>query len=1003
MVHRLGLLCLGLLTTATLAFGQARDISGTVTDADSGFPLPGVNVAIQGTMTGTATGVDGTYSIRANQGDVLVFSFIGYLSQQITVGNDTTIDVALGVDEVLLEEVVVVGYGTQKRADITGSVGSVNADEANVGLVNSPEQLVQGRIAGVNIIQNGGEPGAPVTVRIRGGTSISASNEPLYVIDGVPIDNSSSNPGLISGGGNTPDSGRKNPLVFLNPNDIESIDVLKDASASAIYGSRGANGVILITTKQGRAGQSTFDYDAYVSSSQFASSLDLLSASEYRNFVQSQGLPTVNLGSADTDWQDAVTQNAISQQHNLSMGGGSESTQYRASVSYLDNQGIIIGSGMERVSGRMNLNHTTFNDRLRLDMRITGSYVNDDRAPFNQTGGFEGGLFTNVMKFNPTLPITNADGTYFEIPGQTSVRNPVALAEQVQDLTKTTRVLGSFRADYDLTEELTVTANVGLDRSQSSRSYFIPGSNPLKSAVRGEAQKGDNEFSSKVLELTGNYATVFDGGHDVQLLGGYSFQQFDNEGFGALSQGFVSDVFSFNSLAAGQSATYQINSFKNRSRLISFFGRLNYSYNSRYIFSASLRRDGSSRFGADNKWGVFPAVTLGWRLSSEDFLADQDFIDDLKLRIGYGVTGSQEIGNLRSLPIFGASGNAVIGNAEVSGVAPTNFPNPGLKWEETSQLNVGLDYELWNSRVSGSIEFYQKTTDDLLLEFEVPQPAAVPTRLANAGSMENTGIDFAINAFVYDQNDLTIELGTTFNANRNEITDLGGREQIFTGRASGAGLSQINTQVLTPGEPFGTFWGATFLGFDPATGTQLFETDANGNRAVGIIGNAQPDFTYGFTGNATYKQWDFSFFLRGEQGRDVFNNTSLEYSSKNLVNTNVNFLQLALDDPTPLAEAPVYSSRWIQDASFIRLENLTLGYTFNNVTAADDWIGTIRRARVYLAANNLFVITPYEGFDPEANTEASASVGNIPITSLGIDYTNYPRPRTFTVGVSLGF
>ena len=530
-----------------------------------------------------------------------------------------------------------------------------------------------------------------------------------------------------------------------------------------------------------------------------------------------------------------------------------------------------------------------------------------------------------------------------------------------------------------------------------------------------------------MLEVTGNYTNTFSEVHNVSVLGGYSWQEFNTEGFRAASQGFVSDLFGFSGFSAGSSndLTCTINgvgqpcpgAFKQRSRLISFFGRVNYDFEGKYILSGSLRRDGSSRFGDDNKWGVFPAVTVGWRLSQESFLSDVDAISDLKLRVGWGVTGSQEIGNLRSLPIFGSqtSGNAVIGNGEISGVAPQNFANPDLKWEETTQLNVGLDFELWEGRVSGALEFYQKNTDDLLLEFEVPQPAAVPTRLANAGEMENTGVDFAVNAFVYDTNDLTVELGATLNANRNEIVSLGGREQIFTGRASGAGLSQINTQLLTSGEPFGTFFGPTFLGFcgvDVAmtatecagldNGAQAFVLDEQGNRANTIIGNAQPDFTYGFTGSVLYKDFDFSFFLRGESGRDVFNNTGLEYTSKNLVNTNVNFLQEALNDPSPLAEAPVWSSRWIQDATFMRLENITLGYSLNTA-ALGDAFSSIRKARIYVAANNLFVITNYDGFDPEVNTEASASVGNIPILSLGIDYTNYPRPRTFTAGIQLSF
>jgi len=1012
MVVRYSLLTVLLLATVGLAYGQARQITGSVTEESTGFPLPGVNIQIQGTMTGTITGIDGTYSLQASTGNVLVFSFVGYVNQEITVAGQNVIDVALAEDVELLEEVVVVGYGTQRRANVTGSAERVVAEEANVGLISSPEQLIQGRVAGVNIIQNGGEPGAPVTVRIRGGTSISASNQPLYVIDGVPIDNSSSSPG----GAGDADSGAKNPLVFLNPNDIESIDILKDASASAIYGSRGANGVILITTKQGRAGQVQVDYDAYVSTSSFIKDLPLLTASQYRAFVETQGLPTVNLGNADTDWQDVITRNALSHQHNLAFGGGTTATQYRASLSYLNQEGIIIGSALERVSGRINVNHKAFNDKLRLDTRLTGSFFNDDRTPNPETGGFEGGLLTNVMKYNPTLPVRNADGTFYEIPGQTSVRNPLALVEQVEDFNKTTRLLGSFKVDYEFVPGLIGTVNIGMDRQQASRRVFVPQANPLRSAVGGEAIQGNNELSSQLAEIYGNYNRTFNEAHNVGITGGYSFQGFTTEGFNASAQGFVSDVFSYNNLGAGTSNTFSLGSFKQKSRLISFFGRLNYDYQGRYIVSASLRRDGSSRFGADQKWGIFPAVTLGWRLSDEGFMQGIETINDLKLRVGWGITGSQEIGNLRSLPIFSASGSAVLGNAEVSGVAPTNFATPDLKWEETTQVNIGLDFGLWSDRVYGSIEYYIKNTDDLLLEFDVPQPAAVPTRLANAGKMENTGIDFVLNARILDRSDLSLELGATFNANSNEITDLGGRTQIFTGSVSGAGLSAINAQIITPGEPFGTFWGPTFLGFCGVDadqnaaacqglpqGSQAFEIDADGNRVLGIIGNAQPDFQYGLTANLTYKDFDFSFFLRGEQGRDLLNNTALEYTSKNLVNTNVNFLEEALNDPSPLAEAPVYSSRWVQDASFLRMENVTLGYSFSNITALSGAVGTIRRARIYVAANNLFILTSYDGFDPEANTTASSSVGNIPILSLGIDYTNYPRPRTFTAGIQLGF
>ena len=996
-----------MLALTGLAHGQARTITGAVTEQGSGIPLPGVNIQVLGTLTGAITDMDGAYSLQVTTGDILLFSFVGYISQRVSVGAASSIDVVLAEDLELLEEVVVIGYGTQQRANVTGSAQRVIADEANVGLINSPEQLMQGRVAGMNIIQNGGEPGAPVTIRIRGGTSISASNEPLYVIDGVPIDNSNIAP---TGAGGA-DSGRKNPLVFLNPHDIESIDVLKDASAAAIYGSRGANGVILVTTKKGREGQVQVDYDGYVSSSSFIRDLPLLDASEYRSFVQSNGLPTINLGDANTNWQDAVTRDALSQNHNLAFGGGTANTRYRASVSYLNQEGIIINSGLERVSGRVNVNHRALDDKLRLDMRVTGSFFNDNRAPFQQTGGFSGGLLTNVLKYNPTLPVYNADGSYYEIIGQTSVRNPVALAEQVEDFTRTTRLLGGLKADYEIIPGLVGVVNVGMDRQQASRRVFIPGGNPLRQVVKGEARQGNNELSSVLLEVYGNYARSHQDIHNVGVTAGYSFQEFFNEGFSAATTGFVSDVFTYNNLSAGDTETFAISSYKQTNRLISFFGRLNYDYLGRYILSSSLRRDGSSRFGADQKWGFFPAVTVGWRLSDERFLQGISAINDLKLRVGWGITGSQEIGNLRSLPIFGSAGSAVFGEAIISGVAPTNFANPLLKWEETSQLNVGLDFGLWSDRIYGAIEYYVKDTDDLLLEFDVPQPAAVPTRLANAGQMRNQGFDLGLNARLIDRGDLFVEVGGTFNANTNEIIDLGGRTQIFTGRSSGAGLSQINTQIITPGEAFGSFYAPLFIGFDAETGEQRCRGASGSDVACSdipiseyqVVGAAQPDFQYGFTTSLVYKGWDASVFLRGEEGRDVYNNTGIEYTSKNLANTNVNFLREALEDPTPLAEAPQYSSRWIQDASFLRVENVTIGYTFRNVGALSDVVGVIRRARIYIAANNLFVFTQYDGWDPEVNTEASASVGNISILSLGIDYTNYPRPRTFTAGVSLGF
>ncbi|MEM1268864.1 MAG: TonB-dependent receptor [Bacteroidota bacterium] len=1002
------LLLSALLCLFGTGYALAQEVTGTVTDAASGFPLPGVNIQIQGTQTGTITAFDGSYSIQADQGDVLVFSYVGYLPQEVAVEGTDPINVALDEDVEALEEVVVVGYGVQRKVDVTAAVSSVNVRDANVGVVTSPDQLIQGRVAGVQVIQNNGEPGSSVTVRIRGGTSISASNEPLYVIDGVPLDNSSTTPG---GSALEVASGPRNPLNMLNPNDIESIDILKDASAAAIYGSRGANGVILITTKSGRAGQVTVDYDTYIASSSLTRKQDLLTGDQYRQEAGRLGLDTSILGSANTDWQEEVTRQAVSQSHNLAFAGGTNATQYRASLSYLDDQGLILNSGLERVTGRANIRHQAIDGRLRFDVNLTSAFIEDNHTPYQQTGGFTGGLFTNVFKFNPTFPVRNPDGTFFELPNP-GIRNPVAMAEQIEDFTKTTRTLGNLVAAFDIIEGLEARMNVGVNRSQSSRRTFVPRASPIAQAAGGRAEQKNRELSSTLIETTLRYGRSLQAGHTVNVLGGYSFQDFLFEEFGAFAQDFVTDAWSFNNLSGGANFAERPFSQRQSSKLVSFFGRVDYDFLGKYLATVSLRRDGSSRFGDNNKWAVFPAVSLGWRLS-DDLFANSTTISDLKLRVGYGIVGSQEIGNYRSLATLAPAVDpnnpqefiGVIGNEQVTGVAPNNLATPDLKWEETTTINVGLDYSLWAGRIQGALEYYIKDTDDLLLEIQVPAPAVVQTRLDNVGSIQNTGIEFSVDGFIIDRRDFTFVLGANFNANQNEIKDLGGRESIFTGRVSGAGQSGVNAQVLLEGEAYGTFIGPVWEGFD-GEGNNLFRT-ADGGTTTSlsdaervIIGNAQPDFSYGINGRINYKNIDFSFFARGEQGRDVFNNTALEYSVLNNFNTNINLYEDALSDGSGLSATPVYSSRWIQDASFLRLENVTVGYTFNVPQLR------LRTARVYVTGQNLFVITGYDGYDPEVNTDAGTGAQGyqaLSVPSLGIDYTNYPRPRRFLAGISLGF
>ena len=987
---------------ANIAFAQAT-VTGTVTEAGTNLPLPGVNIVIDGTFTGTTSGLDGSYSIEASPEDVLIFSFIGFLSQEISVGDATVIDVQLQLDEILLEEIVVVGYGTQNKQDVTGSVATIDVTNARKGLVTAPDQLIRGRVAGVNVTQNNGEPGAGFSIRIRGGTSISASNEPLYVIDGVPIDNSPITPAGVGVGG-APSPGR-NPLNMLNPGDIENITILKDASATAIYGSRGANGVVLITTKSGSSERLSVNYEGYVSASQASRSLDLLSAAEYRSFVQDQVSSGVlsqsnldALGGSDTNWEDEVTQTGISHSHNLSFAGGASNTNYRASFNYLNQEGAVISSGLERLTARLNADTGVLDDRIRLGINLTTSFNQDDFVQYSETGGFEGALFTNVFAYNPTFPVTNSDGSWYETgAGRQSVRNPVALARQVDDFSKMTRSLGNVSADIDLTEGLTFRMNYGADRSQSTRRTFLPKNSPVGAEFGGRAIQANRERTSQTFQSYLTYNEIFDIDHTVDILAGYEHNEFLFEEFRAETRDFVTDALGYNSLEAG-AQLIPPTSQKETSRLISFFGRVNYNYRQRYYLTGVLRRDGSSRFGDGNKWAMFPAVSGAWRISEESFLAGNDLFDDLRLKAGWGVVGSQEIANYLSLAQLGADpdNRAVIGGVPITGVAPINFANPDLQWEETSSINVGLDYSLLAGKFSGSVEYYVKNTDNLLLEIPVPQPAPVPTRIENVGETQNQGIEFSLDYAAIQDTDLNVTFGGVFNANSNEVVSLGSRDQIITGAISGRGQSDAFAQLILPGEPLGTFYGPIFTGV--VDGAQQFQ-DIDGDGQIeptgddrAILGNAQPDFTYGFRANVDWKAWDFSLFIRGVQGVDVFNNTRLVYETKSGVTQGQNFLAAALDDPDGTTEAAKFSSRWIEDGSFIRLDNLTIGYTIDTAQV----MSQLSSARIYFSANNLLTITGYEGYDPEVNTNAG-------LATLGIDYTNYPRPRTFTVGVTLGF
>lgn len=1002
------LLCMGPLTA------QTGTISGVVTDAVTMETMTGARVLLEGTRRETTTGDEGSFlltDVAAGTHQVTV-RFIGFapVTQEVTVTANqvTRVEFSLQRQAVVMDEIVVTGYGAQRRAAITGSVASVDADQANVGVITNANELIQGRVAGVHISQNHGEPGAGQQIRIRGGTSISASNDPLYVIDGVPIQNLATEAQGVGIGGDP--ALPRSPLNLLNPNDIESITILKDAAAAAIYGARGANGVILVQTKQGVRDRASFEYDGYVSAAAPARYLDVLDGAEYRQFIEQQvaegNLASSRLdalGSADTNWERAVTRTAVTHNHNLSFTGGTQSTQYRASLNYMNQEGVSLSSGLERIQARLNGTQLAWDDRLQLRLNLTASHLRNDYLPFEDTGGFEGGVFQNVAVFNPTQPVTTTDPetgqeVYYEIgTGRQSVRNPVALADQIADFANTSRVLGNVRAQIDLIpDRLEGQLIVGVDRSESIRRQYFPRSSPVGAEWTGRALQISRDLTATTLQGILTYTQEIGATQDLEVVGGYEFNDYQEGQFQAEARDFLTDAFSFENLGAGAQLVSP-SSFRTDSRLIGFFSRATYGINDRYFLTGVLRYDGSSRFGTNHRWAAFPAVSASWRIGQENFMIDGPF-SELRLRAGFGVQGNEAVPAYASLIVLEPSDGASypFGDTRTVGVAPARNPNPDLKWERTSQFNLAVDYGFADNRFSGSLEYYVKNTSDLLLEVTVPQPAAVGTRLENVGKVRNRGLEASLEAVVLNRPNLTWQAGLVFASERNEVVDLGGQSFITTGGVSGQGQSGQVSQRIMPGHPLGTFFGPEFVGFVDDT-VQAFATADGGQTTqptaddFTVIGDANPDFTLSLRSQLNWGNLDFGFIIRSAVGQDVFNNTALVYSTKGNALQDKNFLKAALDDPTGISQPAIFSSRWIEDGSFVRLQNLTLGYTLNLPTM----IGS-RLARLYVSGDNLLLLTGYDGYDPEAFSDAG-------VGARGIDYLSYPRARTVTAGVRFAF
>ena len=1052
VVRRLILaLVVGLLCSARLSAQSPVPPTGTITgrvvDADSQQPVADVSVFVEGTRRGAVTAADGTFSIGGvpSGSQTVRARRIGFGApvQVVVVPNGGSVSAIFSMDRkaAVLEEVVTTGYGTQRRLAITGSVATIDADQAKVAVPTNVTNLIEGRATGVQVTQNSGEPGAGAHILIRGGTSISGGNEPLFVIDGVAMSGNQTEPGGVGIGGDPPLP--RNPLNLINPSDIQSVTILKDAAATAIYGARAANGVVLIETKKGSSAGPSMEYEFSAGNSWAPRRLDVLNGQQYRDFIQSQVTAGVlnastlaGEGTANTNWEEALMRHAPTVNHNLSFAGGSAATQYRASLNYFDQEGVVIANGMRRYQARVNGTHQAMDGKLRMGLNLTGSHINNDYLPFNENTGFEGGVFINMVNFNPTHPVQVTDPatgvtTYYEIgPGSQSVRNPVAIANQIIAKGNSDRTLGNVSADYDLFQGLTARVNIGIDRTEGARNDYFPRASAIGAGFAGLANRASRDETSKQLQTLLTFHPTLSSSRDFDLVGGYEFNGNSVNEFGVQTRNYLTDAFTFNNLGGGITLEPPY-SFRTDSRLVSFFSRANLGLAEKYFLTFVVRKDGASQFGANHKWATFPAISGSWRLSQESFVPKGPF-SELRLRAGWGKQGNPAVPPYSSLILLGADAGSryAFGDAPVTGVVPIRNANPDLKWEETAQTNLALDYGIFNNRLNGSLEYYVKNTRDLLLTVQVPQPAVVGDRLENIGKIRNKGVEFSLDGLVMQRSQFNLNAGLAFSHDNNEVVDLGARSFIPDATASGQGQSNQFTQRIIPGQPLGTFYGPVFVGVcksacgngadgltgtaatsadDPKPGQQMFQhytRDANGNLVLSstttvspsgddyqILGNANPKYTLGLHSNGNWKSFDFSVLINRVAGQKIFNNTALVYATKGNALQDKNFLASALNDPTGIKEPAIYSSRWIEDGSFTRLANITVGYTFD----MPGFTGIARGSRVYVSGDNLGLWTPYTGYDPEVHSQLPG------IAPRGIDYLHYPRPRTITGGLRVAF
>ncbi len=986
-----------LLLGTSMAMAQDVTVSGNVTAGDSGEALPGVTILEKGTTNGGVTDLDGNFSIAVGQDAVLVFSFVGYTPQEVTVGSRTRIDVTLDVDVETLSEVVVIGYGQVQKSDLTGAVTAVGPEEFNRGAMVNAQDLIQGRVAGMQVTSAGGAPGASSRIRIRGGSSINASNEPLVVIDGVPVANDEL-------------AGTRNPMSIVNPNDIASVSVLKDASATAIYGSRASNGVIIITTKRGSKDKLTFSYNGNVAIHTVPKKMDVFSASEFTDWVNYRADTLMDaqailardslLGDANTNWQDEIYNTAIGMDHNISASGMIPGIDMpaRVSVGYTDQNGIIDPTRFQRTSLSVGLDPSFLDDHLKLNLNFKGSWSED-------TFTDEGRIIGGAVNFDPTQPIRTPDGEYFQWVDATNQGpgNPLAVQDWVSNSAKVSRYLMNASIDYKLhvLPELSAKLNVALDQSTTDGLETVDPRALWESTSQngaGKYSKYDQEKKNELLEATFTYDKQFPGNAGrLKALVGYSWQHFHR---------YKRD--SLNNLEENSTYAVPADTTRSENYLLSYFARIDYNLMDKYNFTVSIRRDGSSRFAEENRWGLFPAAAFAWNINEENFLRTSDAVSNLKLRVGWGITGQQETTNNADYPALARvrfandAARYQFGNEFVTPIRYEAY-DANLKWEETTTYNLGLDYGFMNDRIYGSIDVYQRETVDALSEIPIPLGTNFSNRiLTNIGNVENKGIEASINAFIIDNDDMSWEFGVNLTHNVNKITKLTAVEDstfigILVGGISGGVGS--TAQVRRVGEPNDSFFLYEQI-YDengrPIEGLYV-DQDENGiindNDRV-IRENPNPDVYMGFMSRFSYKNFDFSFNARANIGNYVYNNVAsssgvwdnLYQSQGYLNNVGKDVLGSGFETYRYLSDYYLYN------ASFFRMDNMSVGYRLD---VSDDF-----NAYISFTVQNVFIITDYPGLDPEV--QASKPPGSSD-EFAGLDNNLYPRPRSFVIGVNLNF